>query len=400
MIPTDGKPRILCVDDEPAVLGVLRESLQDDFSVTTAATGAAALAHLEQADRDGPYAVIISDMRMPVMSGVEVLKGARARAPDTTRILLTGYTDIDGAIGAVNDGQIFRFLTKPSLPSTLLAAARDGVEQHRLVVSERVLLQETLRGAVSALTETLALVAPDAFGRGARIARLAVALALRVGVENEWEVETAAHLGQVGWVALPEETLKRLSTRAPLTAIDQVELDRLPLVAERLLQSIPRLEHLRQILRLQAEGVLDVEQLDETMLSAACLRIAVDYDTIESLGREREEVVELLRRRSGRYALVTFEALAGQLGLGAETPGVGESVTVWERIEIPIVRLRPGMIFDDNVWSAQDRLLIARGQEVTAALSERLRAFPDGMVREPVTVLVAKTSPADGSHGV
>ncbi len=98
----------------------------------------------------GEYAIVVSDMRMPVMSGSVFLREA-ARAPDATRILLTGYTDLDAAVSVVNEGQLFRFLTKPCPRDELLAACIDGVEQHRLRTAERVVLEQTLKGSVQAL---------------------------------------------------------------------------------------------------------------------------------------------------------------------------------------------------------------------------------------------------------
>ena len=105
-LPRDA-PRVLCVDDEPNVLEGLRDGLSRSFDVHTAESGADALALLER-HPDG-FAVIISDMRMPVMSGSAFLSQARRISPNAVRLLLTGYSDVDAAIRAVNDGQLFRF---------------------------------------------------------------------------------------------------------------------------------------------------------------------------------------------------------------------------------------------------------------------------------------------------
>src|SRR5262245_17980905 len=108
------KPRILCVDDEPNVLEGLALHLRRKYEMSTAANGPDALALLE---REGPPEVIISDMRMPGMDGATFLSKARQLYPDTVRMLLTGQSDMASAIKAVNDGQIFRFLTKPCGPA-------------------------------------------------------------------------------------------------------------------------------------------------------------------------------------------------------------------------------------------------------------------------------------------
>jgi DNA-binding NtrC family response regulator len=115
---------------------------------TTATSGKAGL---ERLSSDGPFAVVVSDMRMPEMNGAAFLAQVRERAPDTVRVLLTGQADLDSAIAAVNEGQIFRFLTKPCAPEMLISSLRAAEEQHRLITAERVLLEQTLHGAVKAL---------------------------------------------------------------------------------------------------------------------------------------------------------------------------------------------------------------------------------------------------------
>src|SRR5579872_5364165 len=101
---------ILCVDDEPRVLDGLTRVLRRDFVVSTALSGADGLALLSQG---GPFAVVMSDMRMPVMDGATFLQNVRQTSPDSTRVLLTGQTEIESAIAAINRGNIFRFLLKP-----------------------------------------------------------------------------------------------------------------------------------------------------------------------------------------------------------------------------------------------------------------------------------------------
>src|ERR1700709_97668 len=111
----------------------------------------------------------MSKRQMPRMNGAAVLTRARELYPHISRVLLTGQADTSSAISAVNDGQIFRFLTKPCEREGLIAALSAAVEHHRLVTAEKVLLQETLRGAVLALCEVLALASPLAFGRSNRV---------------------------------------------------------------------------------------------------------------------------------------------------------------------------------------------------------------------------------------
>lgn len=118
--------KVLCIDDDPNVLEGLEETLEVDYEVVTALNGPRALDVIE---RKGPFQVVICDMRMPEMDGAELLIHMRKAAPDAVRILLTGQTDMESAIAAVNRGQIFRFLIKPCPPPQLLGAVRAAVLQ-------------------------------------------------------------------------------------------------------------------------------------------------------------------------------------------------------------------------------------------------------------------------------
>src|ERR1022692_2024409 len=108
--------KILFVDDDPNLLASCERSLRRHFQIETAEGGEAGLAKL--ASR-GPYAVVVADRQMPRMDGIEFLGAVRKRAPDTVRIMLTGNADLEGAIRVVNEGNIFRFLTKPCPPDLL-----------------------------------------------------------------------------------------------------------------------------------------------------------------------------------------------------------------------------------------------------------------------------------------
>ena len=157
--------RVLLVDDEPAVLEGIQRLLRKQYDITLANGPQAALDAIDPAR---PFAVVVSDMRMPGMNGAQLLSRFYERTPDTVRMLLTGQADLDAAISAVNDGHLFRFLTKPCPHELFAPALAAAVEQHRLVTSERVLLEQTLLGTTRALTEMLSLLDPGTFGAAMR----------------------------------------------------------------------------------------------------------------------------------------------------------------------------------------------------------------------------------------
>jgi DNA-binding NtrC family response regulator len=164
-----------------------------------------------------PVAVVVSDMRMPQMDGATLLSRIRRLYPEVVRILLTGQTDTHAAIKAVNEGQIYRFLTKPCPPDVLLDEIGSAVELNRLATAEKELLGTTLRRTVEALTATLSLAQPAAFGRAVRITRTVTELAEALQIKEPWALEVTAMLAHLGAVTLPANVLAKLDSGRPLT---------------------------------------------------------------------------------------------------------------------------------------------------------------------------------------
>jgi response regulator RpfG family c-di-GMP phosphodiesterase len=378
---TRSKPRILCVDDEPQVLDGLILNLRRRFDVSTAPSGAQGLSTLESATEG--FAVVISDMRMPQMNGAVFLSQVRQRWPDTVRMLLTGQSEIEAAIMAVNEGQIFRFLSKPCPAEQLIIAVDAAVEQHRLITAERVLLEQTLHGSIRALTEILSLQNPLAFGRATRAKVHVAGLAVHLSLKERWPVEVAAMLSAIGAVILPAETVEKLYENRPLSLPEQVMVKRVPAVTEQLLANIPRLEPVREILaflEMRFDGEGGARKGAALPLGARMLRIALDYDALETQGIESNAALETLRSRKGQYDPDLVTAFGVMLGAQQQQAVVRE---------LKLALIRPGMVFMEDVRTSSGALLIARGHEITASLIERIRNFSknDG-IPEPLRVLV------------
>jgi response regulator RpfG family c-di-GMP phosphodiesterase len=373
--PAVVKPRILCVDDEPMVLEGLRDVLRRSFDVRTASSGAEGLALLKEHRRE--IAVVISDMRMPEMPGSVFLREARRVAPLAVRMLLTGYSDSDAAIKAVNDGQIFRFLTKPCARDELIQACAGALWQHRLQKTERDLLEQTVQGSVKALTDVLALAAPAVFGQGARLKDLVGKLAVETGWNDAWEIEVAALMAQVGAITLPDETAEKLYAGASLTAAEEAMVERVPAVTQRILGNIPRLDGVLQILgnyqrRFDSAGSDGILPVGARMLS-----IAMDFLSLEREDPTPRLALETMRGRAGVYDPELLEAFARTVGIGDQRIIV---------VEVPLHGLVEGMTLVGDARATNGQLLIARGHPVTPELIERLRNFPIGHVREPLRV--------------
>jgi flagellar biosynthetic protein FliS len=236
--------KILFVDDDPHLLASCERTLRRHFQIETAEGGEAGLAKVTS---HGPYAVVVADRQMPRMDGIEFLAALRKRAPDTIRIMLTGNADLEGAIRVVNEGNIFRFLTKPCPPDMLTRALQDAQAQYRLVTAEKELLNKTLNGSIKLLTDILSLVDHQSFGRAQILRDAITVVTARLYVENAWEIHLAVMLASIGYVTIPSETLVRSRAGQPLSAVEEQMLARLPETAARLLANMPRLEGVARI---------------------------------------------------------------------------------------------------------------------------------------------------------
>jgi response regulator RpfG family c-di-GMP phosphodiesterase len=378
-----GRIRVLFVDDEPNLLAAVTRVLRStEFDVKTAPDGPSALEALRN---QGPFMAIVSDLRMPRMDGVTLLRTARGLAPDTVRVLLTGQADLEGAIAAINEGSVFRFITKPCPSLVLQMTLRAAAEQYRLVTAERVLLEQTLRGSVRALTDVLALVSPLAFGRAGRLRHTVRDLIGSLGMRDWWHVEVAAMLSQIGCAILPPATLEKLYNGFPLDDDEAAMAARMPAVAGQILGSIPRLEPVLEILRYQGKnydgsGAPQDEVAGQAIpWGARVLRVAADLDALEGHGNSRAAALAELRTRTGAYDPAILDALAG---VEAGAPEAGERAVGLDDIVA-------GMALARDVKTRGGLLLVARGQEVTDSLLERLRNFATiPGIQQPIWVAV------------
>ncbi len=367
--------RILCVDDEPNLLEGIRRTLNGNFQIVTALGGQAGLEILERSD---PFDVVVSDLRMPVVDGVTFLRAVAERSPDTVRILLTGQADLHNAVLAVNEGRIFRFLTKPCPASTLRAAIQDGIKQHQLQTAERVLLDHTLRGGIRALAEMVSLVHPAVAGRTSRIRRLVIELAEELNVADLWQVEVSALLAHVGYVTLPRTTVDHLHAGVELSPQEQRMVERVPEVAAHVLANIPRLGEVQSVLmhqRTHFDGrhspVMGVAGTS-IPVGARLLKVSADYDLLIMQGREPELALAVMRERAGQYDPVVLDALQKLRAAAQSQPKVQM---------VRVSALREGMVFAEDLSNGDGVLLVARGQEVTRGLLGQVADFWDDASR-------------------
>ncbi|MGY1843738.1 HD domain-containing phosphohydrolase [Modestobacter sp. SYSU DS0875] len=359
---------ILLVDDEVAILDGLRRQLRKQFTVHTATGGAAALELLETES----VHVVVCDMRMPEMDGATLLSRIRDRHPEIVRVLLTGQADTQAAIAAVNEGHVYRFLTKPCPPDVLLEELDNAVELNRLMTAEKELLATTLRRTVDALAATLAIAQPTAFARTSRVTRTVLELAEALEVEDPWEIEITSMLGALGVVSIPPSVFAKIDGGRPLDEEEQAMLGRIPQVSRDLVARIPRLEHVAdaigwQPFRYDGRGSgTGVPVGADLPVASRVLKVAVDFH----MGLDRrpsvQDSIAALRADAGAYDPEVLDALI-RCHATEEAAAVPYEVTVAE--------LRPGMLVFDDVTTTSGVLLVGRGTTVTEPLVHRLENF-------------------------
>ena len=374
--------RILCVDDEPRVLDGMRRTLGMNFEVKTAEGGAQALAMLMGPER---FAVTISDMRMPGMDGAAYLEQAAERDPDMVRMLLTGQSDMQAAIRAINHGRIFRFLTKPCDADVLHHAVEDALEQHRLITAEKELLQKTLYGCIKVLTEMLGLVNPIAFSRAVRVNRLVQHVAKTLKLADVWQLELAVMLAHLGYVGMAPELLERAYTNKAISPSEKAMLSGAPKTAHNLMAEVPRIEVVLAIIDKlgDAPPALDGQQAagkeGRPSWAAHIILAAERADQLSHSLPLPRLIAESLKAE--KYNPIVIEAL-----------GRAEFQSLEQRqiIKITARELKTGMFLIEDAQSHAGVLMAKGGQEVTSTVAVLLRRMAERQnLKEPLIVSVA-----------
>ncbi len=371
--------KVLCVDDEPQVLTGLRLHLRRDYEVLLAQSGEQALALLAQ---HPDVAVILSDMRMPGMDGASFLARARRLAPLATRLLLTGYADTQSAIRAVNQGHLYRYLTKPCPPQELLTVIRAAAAQHHLQLAERELLEQTLSGSVAALSDTLSIAMPEVYGGISPIRQLAEALGVLAGLQPAWPLRIAAMLLYAGYVGLPRDVAARAVAREALSAAESEMLSHAPAMTRRLLQPIPRMEVVCAIIA-QAHDEHDTPpelaeyDADFVARAAGILRLAMDYRHLRDQDLTPARALEQLALQVQRHPRETLDLLRTHLKADRQ----------FAVVEHELPQLRVGMVLAEGLRTRKGVLVAARDYVISEGLLERLRNYPKNSLIEPIRVL-------------
>lgn len=374
--------KILCVDDEESILRGFQLNLRKDFELHLAGNGQEGL---EVFEREKGFALVLSDMRMPEMDGATMLSKIKAIDPEVVTVLLTGHTDFESAIAAVNEGNVFRMLSKPCPPETLIKVLKDGLAQHDLVISKRILLDQTLRGAVDALAQSLSTAKPLFFGRAQRVRRIAKEIGEKLNVPNAWRLDVASVFSQLSYISIPEAVSEDVYHNRKLSSEVKEMVKKLPDDTQKIIQKIPGLEEVGEILsKLDIQYRFETPDQEGIRLSASILKVALDYDYYEQQGHDKSLIVQTLVGRTNEYDPTITESLS-QLLLIAEQSFRLEEIAI-KKLEIGM-RLAQDLRLDDGF------LVASSGADIDRQLLKVIQNYDSCYEESPFPKKIQVTVP-------
>ncbi|WP_018610023.1 HD domain-containing phosphohydrolase [Uliginosibacterium gangwonense] len=424
-------PVILLVDDEPNVLSSLRRLLRPQGYTTLTAPGGEAALDILGAQ---PVDLIISDMRMPGMSGAQLLTQVRERWPNVLRLLLTGHAEVSSAISAINEGGIYRYITKPWDDAELIKTIQQGLELNglqrekarlealtqqqneslrelnasledkvrertgelQIAHQELTLAMEKLKKnfftTVQVLSNLIEMRAPALAGHGRRVADISRKLAEKLGVGPELthEILLAGLLHDIGKIGYPD-----LLFGKPITKMTGEEANlarKHPLTGAAALMSLPDMRGVAEIIRSHHErwdgqGFPDMLTKDAIPLGARILALANDYDAAQigliSAKRMNAEEAKayVLEGSKFRYDPMVAGAFGELVGRVPVKP-------LLER-RLSGADLEIGMVLSRDLYSPDGMLLLATEYVLDDLLIKQIREFEEAFGRRLIVCIRA-----------
>ncbi|HPC74091.1 MAG TPA: response regulator [Syntrophales bacterium] len=431
-----GKPHhvILLVDDEESIAKALQRLFRrEHYDIRAAHGGEEALRVLQ--DTDTPFSLIVSDQRMPGMSGVEFLERAKILSPLSIRILLTGYSDVNAIVDAVNRGQIHRYMTKPWNDEEMLLVVRQSIEQYELV-TENLRLQELTRrqndeltelnrtlekkveersreilikneeltrlnrdleanlyNAVKAFSSLVERYSPALAGHGRRVAHLSreIAKAMQLPEKEVVQIEIAALLHDFGKLSFPQKMMD--CRKDQWTAEERRLYQQHPLFGQETVHFISRLDHVGLLIRSHHErydgqGFPDRLSEEEIPVGSRIVAVADAYDRITNLRIDPDGSVKSIRLSEGRLLDEELYRKAAAVHLRRESflsfdPDVvklflnllRDRGTYREDRKVSVQDIVPGMVLARPLYSTGGRFLLPAETVLTENFIRKIRSI-------------------------
>jgi len=360
--------KILIVDDDATILSSFERVFHRSFNVTTCADAVEALCIFKS---QGPFAVVISDMHMPGIDGISFLHKIKDINPDPVRIMLTGDSDIQTAVNAVNEGHIFRFLLKPCDSNIMASAINAAIQQYRLITAEHELLEKTLKGSIQILVEVLSMTNPIAFNKAKRISNYASQLARLMNLPNAWQYEIAAMLSQIGCLTVPPETIEKYFSGLELNEDERSMVKDHPNIGYELLSNIPRLENIAAMIRVQQYPPKDkfkrpLSEIEPAALGSLILCVCFElelmltknFNPTVAIKRLEDTVMPLVPEMAKCFSQIKLQKYASS-----------------DFKFIKISELSDGMLLADAIIAKNGTIIAGKDCSINPAIRQRLFNF-------------------------
>jgi len=388
--------RVLILDDEEIVLAALRDTLRrEQYEVVALADPFEALETVKRQ----PFAVILTDQQMPLLTGLEFLAEVKQIQPNATRILITAVLNLSTTIDAINKGEIYRFLVKPWLREELLVTLKNAVARYELICSNAALhaqtlamnqelsaqiarvaeqnqkldelnhnLQQNLQRSIELSARMVEAFNPILSTQALRAAQVCISMAAKLDMTDaEREtLEIAARLHNIGLMGIPRQLIRKwLQAPEALTEAEMATIAQYPVVGQQLAAFVGPLEHVGEIIRSHRErldglGFPDRIQRDQIPWLSRLLTVAVAYATHP----QPDLAGEAIKAQSGS-AFDPDAVRAFMRSLEGITPPRGQQ-------EVLLTELRPGMMLAKSIYTSNGMLLMPAGQVLKEALIDKL----------------------------
>lgn len=399
------KHNILVVDDEELLIKSLKQTLDDEgYKVSTALNALDAMKLL----RNEQYSVVMSDQKMPQMTGLEFLSQAKQIQPEATRILITGVIDLHTVIEAINKGEIYRFIVKPWIREELLASVNNGVQRHELICRNRELqkathlmneqltalnqsleqklkveasyqneltelnkaLEENLQRSVEICLRTLSTFYPSLGNQATKVHKLCVRLSecFQLTPKQRQILELSAWLHDIGLVGIPRRLIKLWHNNpSALNPAEITLIQQHPILGQELADFIHNLNEVGIVIRCHHEhfdgsGYPDGIGGEKIPWLGRILAIAVAF--VSNVNGEETALAEMRRFSGIKYDPEIVRALERCLQ--------SIHLSACEK-EILLSELQPGMILAKGIYGANGLLLMPEGQELSEVSIIKLR---------------------------
>ena len=406
--PVTASRTILCVDDEPSILSSLRRLFRTtDYRILTAESGAVALDLLQTESID----LIISDMRMPEMSGAELLQQVSTRWPSITRLLLTGYADMKATIAAINEGQIQRYIAKPWNDNDIRMIVKDVFERKTLEeqlealkirqhdelkslnnslerkvderTAELVLASERLKknyfNSIKAFSNLIELRGGHLMGHARKVADLTrkTAQAMQLDANQAHEIFIASLLHDIGQIGLSDQLL--IKPVPKMTPEEGTQYRLHPILGEQTLMALDDMQPVAAIIRshherFDGQGFPDGLKGVGIPIGARILAIADMYEDLMA-GHFISEALSPTQARTliarGRGIQFDPDVTDAFLSLFAAPP----AVPAHRPLKLRTDELKVGMVLAHDFLSTEGVLLLAADHVLTEELIDRIKIF-------------------------